>query len=352
MKKLLVAIVFCTTAMCGMAAEERADFATGVGTNGWTISVNEYTSPLYVNSVKSVRLEYHGESAIDDLAVYATHAQGGETQIATLNGASSAATIELSDTMDFRLFRIAVGAGMNLSSFTASIQASQDAFPLSELSGNKYSQDFDSLAAITSSTGDKDWSNGVTLPYWQAWIAADEVTKFTYNGGKSNVAGMYALANDRNDPGRAFGAFSKRDVAMTWGIAFVNDTDWTVRLSSIAYSAQQWGFANTSNHSLVCSYLVTNSLDWIVNFANGWVACSETAALLKDSTHETPTVTPVNYTPSEQVRIPVGSVLILKWTLAQPISGFSSMMAIDDLTVTFEDMPYPLLIRLADVGSP
>ena len=140
---------------------------------------------------------------------------------------------------------------------------------------------------------------------------------------------------------------------MTWGVALTNDTDWTVSLVGIAYSTQQWGFANTTNHALVCSYLVTNRLDWISNLTDGWVDCCETTAqCLKEAPHDTPVVTAVNHAPSGQVRIPAGSVLLLKWTVKPPVSGYSALMAIDDLRVVFEEVPRPTMIRLAESARP
>ena len=351
-RKLFVWIVLCATALSAIAAMERADFVAGVGTNGWTISSGEYVSPTYANSVKSVRLDYSG-SGNDGITVYAMPAQGDETQVATLSAASSSATFEFPDFMNFRSFHIAVGGGMNLASFAASVYASNDAFPLSALSGNTYTQNFDSLSSITATAGEKEWQNGITLQYWQAWSGANAVEKFNYNAGKATTSGLYALAPKQSDSVRAFGARVKQNLTITWGMAFANDTDWELYLSNVTYSAQQWGFANTNSHALTCSYLVTNRLDWISNISDGWIDCCETLAqcLSATSQHETPVVTAVDFTPPNRVRIPAGCVLLFKWTLTPPVSGSSAMMAIDDLKVTFAEKPYPLLIRLADSGS-
>ena len=354
MKKLLVAIALCTTALRGTAAVERADFVTGEGTNGWTFSAGEYVSPTYANSVKNVRLDYSGESADGaTVTVHARPSQGGETQIATLNGASNAATLEFPDGLDFRSFRIAVGGGMGLSSFAATINASHDAFPISNLSGNAYTQNFDALAVVTATAGDKEWLNGMTLPCWQAWSGVDAAGKFKHSkGGNITTSGFYALAPNQTDSARAFGACAKKGTVMTWGIAFTNDTDWTVSLSSVVYSAQQWGFANTTNNSLVFSCLVTNRLDWIANIHDGWTDCRETTAqCLKDVPHDTPVATAVSFAPADQVRVPAGCVLLLKWSVSPPASGYSSLMSIDDLEVTFEEVPRPTLIRLAGSGK-
>ena len=43
-------------AVCGAQASERADFTTGEGTNGWTISAVEYVSPTYAGAVDRISL--------------------------------------------------------------------------------------------------------------------------------------------------------------------------------------------------------------------------------------------------------------------------------------------------------
>ena len=73
------------------AAEERADFTTGMGTNGWTVSNGVYASPLYSNAVDCISLSYSSAIVTDVATVYATAPGGAEAQIATLAAASSAA---------------------------------------------------------------------------------------------------------------------------------------------------------------------------------------------------------------------------------------------------------------------
>ena len=131
---------------------------------------------------------------------------------------------------------------------------------------------------------------------------------------------------------------------MTWGLAFTNETGSTISLTNVSYSAQQWGFANTTNQLLTCECLVTNRLDWIVNFTEGWQICAETEAQVL-ATHAMPESTAVNYVPAEQIRIAPGEVLYLKWTFHPPAKGSSALMAIDDLTVRFRVPEQGLLMR-------
>ena len=222
------------------------------------------------------------------------------------------------------------------------------ACPVKSLPDGVYLQDFDSLAELTSSSGDKKWLNGTTLLFWNAWQDSEVATKFTYNGGKAANTGFYALAADRSDVTRAFGARTKLNTTMTWGLAFTNGADVAVALTNIAYSVQQWGFANTNVQTLALSCLVTNRLDWIVDFKDGWCVCAQAMAKVFDSgdTHDTPVSTAVNYVPEGGMRILPGEVLYLRWTFHPPEKGSSSLMAIDDLSVMFSDDVRPFRISI------
>ena len=221
-------------------------------------------------------------------------------------------------------------------------RATLNAYPVSGLAGDHvYVQYFDPLAVLTATSGDKDFYNGITLPFWQAWQDSDPAAKFAhYAGGNQTGAKFVALAADINEPARAFGARGKQETTMTWGLAFTNDTDSAVALTNVSYSAQQWGFANTTNQLLSLECLVTNRLDWIVSFAEGWQSCTNSEARVFDAgTHDMPESTAVDYVPSEGIRIQPGEVLYLKWTFHPPAKGSSALMAIDDVKVGFQVNP-------------
>ena len=245
----------------------------------------------------------------------------------------------------------AISAGVEVDLANPPPRATLNACSMLGLLGHTYSQDFDSLAAITSTTGDKDFYNGVTIPFMQAWQDNDAFEKFVYNAGAATASGMYALAANKTDEVRAFGVRTKQGLTMTWGLAFTNDTDSAMLLTNVSYSAQQWGFANTTNQLLSCEYLVTNRLDWIVNFSEGWQTCAETEArVFAAGTYAIPEFAAVNYMPAEQIRIAPGEVLYLKWTFHPPAKGSSALMAIDDLAVRFGTAAQPTLIRIVRVG--
>ncbi len=227
-------------------------------------------------------------------------------------------------------------------------RATLNACPLGGLDGDHvYVQVFDPLAAITATTGDKDFFNGITLPYWQLWQDLDPATKLSfYAGGNQTGAKFVALSTNMNESARAFGARGKQDTTMTWGLAFTNDTDSAVALTNVSYSAQQWGFANTTNQLLSFKCLVTNRLDWIVAFDEGWQPCAETeAGVFGAGTYAMPEATAVDYVPSAGIRIQPGEVLYLKWTLHPPAKGSSALMAIDDVKVGFQVNPPGLTIQ-------
>ena len=226
-----------------------------------------------------------------------------------------------------------------------------NACPLSSLTSPAltYTQNFDSLAALTVPTGDKDWLNGTTLPYWQAYKDADAVSSFNYNAGTGSTGGLYVFATNRNALVRALGAYSTQNDEFSFGLAFTNDTESAMTLSSVVYLAQQWGFANNANQTLSVSVMVTNNLNWISAYSDGWTEIGSTQSTVFDAedVHDTPDSIPVAVTPAEEISIAPGQVLMLKWTIHSLKSGKPGMMGIDDVTVTFASGTRGLVIRLA-----
>ena len=222
---------------------------------------------------------------------------------------------------------------------------------ISSLAGNAYTQNFDSLAAITAPTGNKDWLNGTTVTYWQAYKNTSAVGLFGYNAGSGTTGGLYALAANRNDPVRALGAYSTQNDEYSFGLAFTNDTEKTMTLSSVAYLAQQWGFKNDTNQTMSVSAKVVDGLDWISAYGDGWTELGSTQSTVYGTAdvHDTPVSTAVAITPAEEISIAPGQVLMLKWTVHSLKSGKPGMMGIDDVTVTFGvvEKPQGFAIRLA-----
>jgi hypothetical protein len=234
--------------------------------------------------------------------------------------------------------------------------ANPDAVPvlnactLSSLVGNTYHQDFNGTAALTSSSGDKDLLNGTTVLYWQWFKNALAAGTIKWNAGSGTTGGIFALATNQNEAVRAVGAYSTKDNEFSFGIAFANDTGKAMKLVSLAYLSQQWGFANTTNQTLSVSAKVVDGLDWISAYVDGWTQLAATESLVYGvgESHDTPVSTPVTVSPSGGISIAPGQVLMLKWTIHSLNGGKPSMMGIDDVTVTFEG-PRGLSIRIAEM---
>ena len=94
--------------------------------------------------------------------------------------------------------------------------------------------------------------------------------------------------------------------------------------------------------------MVTNRMDWIVNFPDGWSRCCDVTARVfaTDEAHAVPVSTPMEYAPGVPPSIEPGEVLFLKWEVRPPKSGYSAMMAMDDLTVTFTRDGRPFVIHV------
>ena len=204
-----------------------------------------------------------------------------------------------------------------------------NACPISALDRMEYSQNFDSLATVAST----DWLNGTTLPYWQAYRKSNPATKISHNSGSASSGGLYALASDVQSGVRALGGLSTQSDAMSWGVAFTNDTSETVRLCAVGYSAQQWGTRNEVPHNLTLSYLVSGELKWMSDETDGWVECASTAA--RTDKPAMPVSTAVAYAPEPGIAVGPGQIIYLKWTSKSPSSGSAAMMGIDDLEVSF-----------------
>lgn len=223
---------------------------------------------------------------------------------------------------------------------------------ISSLDGKPYTQNFDSTAAITAPTGNKDWLNGTTVMYWQAYKNTSAVSSFGYNAGGGATGGLYALAANRNDPVRALGAYSTQNDEFSFGLSFTNDTRRMVTLSSVEFLAQQWGFKNDTNQTMSVSAKVVDGLDWISSYGDGWTELGSTQSIvygLEDS-HDTPVSTAVAITPAEEISIAPGKVLMLKWTVHSLKSGKPGMMGIDDVKVTLDvgELVKGFIIRLAN----
>ena len=231
-----------------------------------------------------------------------------------------------------------------------------NACPISSLAGSTYTQNFDSLAELTATTGDKDWLNGTTLQYWQAYNNRDVVTKFKWNGGGEATSGLYALSPGSSPSGssRALGVNSTKGNEFSFGLSFTNDTDRTMQLSSVEYLPQQWGFGNTTNQTLSLSAKVVDSLNWISAYNDGWTLISSAQSIKYESSesHVPPLALTVVPADTGVISIAPGQVLMIKWTVHSLKGGTSGVMAIDGVEAKFESVKNAgFSIRLASKST-
>ena len=232
-----------------------------------------------------------------------------------------------------------------------------NAFPMSSLADLTYSQDFDSLDALSSGAS---WYNGVTLPFWQAYRDNAQVEKIYRTSGTGTSQYLYILSTNTYERGCALGAYISAGSSYVWGMAFTNDTERPMELVGVSYMAGQWGFKNSASQTVSFSLLVTNRLVDVACESERWVsdeAWSFTSPFADEGAHQAPQTgdveMPIRVEPSAGIRVPIGGVLILRWEFARPRnqSGKAAILAIDDVEVTFRKCPQPLYMFIARDGG-
>ena len=110
-----------------------------------------------------------------------------------------------------------------------------------------------------------------------------------------------------------------------------------MKLSAVSYSAQQWGFKNTTNQTLSVSAALTGNLAWISDYDGEWTVIRSAQSNIygSEDVYDTPSILTVTPTDISAISVRPGQILMLKWTIHSLKSGTPGMMAIDDLAVTF-----------------
>jgi hypothetical protein len=292
-----------------------------------------------------------GRVGLDDVAIVQGHAQGHEEPVYIVDGldVGGATSCELtalpSEPVLFAVEAYGRRGAASAKSEPVEVDLANpervavlNACLMSSLSGRIYLQGFDPLAGITSTTGDKDWLNGITLLYWQAYRRNVAVGSFKWNAGAANSGGLYALAVNQGDAGRALGGYSTKSDEMVFGMAFTNDTDNVYALSSVSYSAQQWGFKNTARQTISLSAAVVDSLVWMNAYGGEWTEISSAQSVVygTDDPHDTPEALEVTPGEGAVIHLEPGQVLMLRWRVHSLSSGTPGMLGIDDVEVRFE----------------
>ena len=124
-------------------------------------------------------------------------------------------------------------------------------------------------------------------------------------------------------------------------------------LSTLEYSAQQWGFGNTATQTLSVAAQVVDGLEWMSVYGAGWTELATTQSTVYNGEKPDAAVsTPVSVAPESDLGIAPGQVLMIKWTINPPAGGKAAMMGIDDVSVVFARLQTRgFAIRLADTSS-
>jgi hypothetical protein len=226
--------------------------------------------------------------------------------------------------------------------------------PLSEVARNSgvriWREDFSSFTNVFLSGDNRmAWLNGITVPHWQAYVNGDPIEEIQRNNGAGTTKGLYAYwATNKLASTYSLGVLPTKDSGgFVYGLAFKNDTPFSVRKVTVGYDGAQFGFKNEGVHELLCECLVTNELVAVAEDGD-WHSCAELKfCTTKDvnsglkSGSDLPVVTSVSAEVSG-VRIPRDSYFMIRWH--RNATTHAAAMAIDNVVVSFEAEPHPMTI--------
>jgi endonuclease/exonuclease/phosphatase family metal-dependent hydrolase len=212
------------------------------------------------------------------------------------------------------------------------------------MSGGTYSQNFDSLANSGSANS---WTDNSTLPGWYASkkVLPVIVTNYIASTGSLTTGALYSYGAVAS-ANRALGLLvSGTPGNMAFGIRFTNDTAFVQSNIVVSFTGEQWRNANAAVQTLTFSYQVGTSL---TNADDGgefvwtpFAALNFTTPVAGGSAGALDGTAPANQTIFTNVAlvgvaVQSGQELFLRWFLAQPESGSSPGVAVDNLTVSFQ----------------
>ena len=229
-----------------------------------------------------------------------------------------------------------------------------DAVMLSEISriGEEriWREDFSAFTNVfPSSKNTAAWSNGVTLPHWQAYYGGQPVVEFSRNNGADTGKGLYAYwATNKVVDTYSLGTMTSGTADdFVYGLSFKNDMAFATRKISVRFEGVQFGFNNKEVQSLVCEYLVTNELvsvdsggDW-----HSWEDLTYSTTRDFNSGLDSGRDLPVSTAISAELRnvdVPKNGYFMIRWKRSSATN--SAAMAIDNVSVAFAVQPHPLTI--------
>lgn len=206
------------------------------------------------------------------------------------------------------------------------------------VTGSTYSQDFNSLSALS---GTHPWADDSTIVGWFGTI--NGITPATYNTNSGNVTTAHlGSLGSMNDPDRALGSQAGTTSTLEYGVRFTNSTSDTLTSFTVTYDGEQWSDFSTAVQSLSFGYLIGASPTLAsggytavpaLNFASphnvGPVGQIDGNASGNRTAGITATITNISWAPGQQ--------LILKWTDVNdpsPPLGIDHTLAVDNFSMS------------------
>lgn len=222
----------------------------------------------------------------------------------------------------------ALGATSPVVDLAAEIFRKTGAVPLSEVKDDLYVADFTGLATMTADFE----ARSVKLDYWQFGKGSGEPEKLLYTTGTNRTTGgVYAFCDkDRTPESFMLGTLATSTYGCSVGISFRNDTDGAFEVKSLAFDSVQRTF-KSAKASYALEWLLTDGATGI-DAEGEWqpLEIPETAPFVAGDSEATGEFRQsVAVTDGLPTRIPVGSVLILRWRHEKGASG--PAMAIDNV---------------------
>lgn len=196
------------------------------------------------------------------------------------------------------------------------------------------------------------WTNGVSLPSWQALQDGVAPTVLTRNKGAKASDGLYAYWDGTHVASYGLG-MNVGSAAHTYfcGLALTNDTPRRLRDFTLAYTGRQYGFKNTVPQALTVEWRVgdaSDPLDAVGSWRTSEALTFTTPAVGRGAELVSGSSPPLEARvsgPLDALTLAPGAVLWLRWRRARVTNA--AALAIDDIHLSWRRtrLPTILLVR-------
>ena len=201
-------------------------------------------------------------------------------------------------------------------------------------------EDFTALANIASSP--VDLGTVAALANWQLLVGDEIPRKMSYTSTcKDSAAGVFVVSDtDRTAASYLLATHATGNNAVMMGVAFTNDTIFTVSNIRLSFDAVQRSFQEKSKSQIV-EWLVTDGTaaidttgDWHALTLGGETAPDTSTTVAEGTTASSRRFADVSLA---KAKVPAGAVLILRWR--DPVRASSPMMGVDNIRLDFTLRP-------------